>query len=956
MKTNKLNYLHLALLCIFCMVQASTSLVFSQVQFTQASYKINEQCGLNSTEAYHVMKDRQNNLWISTDMGLVRYDGYNATSFTTKNGLPSNVIFHSYEDPFGRIWALSIKNQLYCIEKDSVYPYAFNHILDTLMTLEDVLFKRILITSDSTLHYSNSYHGSFQIDKHGKYTAYENHNYEFEVNAINDDFLLSCWPTKGTKDFNINTPRNYRNTTIDSLYFHKPSDISDLKNNKERNTVEGVVLVGGRVISIPSNTVIEKEVTSIERIPNTNVFWIGKNNHAYKAKFINNKLVPLANSKVLHNLYISSILVDNEGNTWFTTLEEGIIFLPEYKVNHLTDVNGNKFEEEVLDFVIDKNNVILSLKHNIINVQNNTRYPSDYSKLIFTHNKFIISNLAKIDQEYSIKSFPYINLVTPHARDFFLHDNYIYATTSFLYRINVVTDELDTLYRSFTQQRFLSQVAVYENQVYVSTKNNLFRLGTNNDLEPVINLGNKEITDLYVYNKQLLIATKNFGIFQYDGTTFRPFLNATNGLNNEKVNVLSSSENGRYLYIGCFKGLEIYDKFTNKSISISKNQGLTDLKINRIEQVNDELYIATEKGFYKLDYNDIRNLSNINVDHEIHPIVTNLRVDGENYKNLISLPTDSKVLTIDFQVKDLKNWFNKKYQYQINGGEWITLLSPEIILTNPQKKIKINLRYLMSNNSWSDSTVLIQGSIREPFYTSAWFILVLVVLVGFTVFLILKGINSNKIKKLEQENEMLSYQQRMQNARMKPHFIFNVLNSIYSFILFNENKNAANYLLKFSTLMRSVLENSSDEKVKINDEVKLLENYMELENLRHDNSFNYDIKIHNTDKFLEIPSLMIQPFVENAIIHGINHEEKACRIQIDIEKLNDQIIEVKIFNTGKTSDEIISKLNLSDDKNAVGITKARLKNYNNLNHYEMYKMEAEKLSNGTLIKLFIPIL
>ncbi|MDX1445511.1 sensor histidine kinase, partial [Lishizhenia sp.] len=99
-----------------------------------------------------------------------------------------------------------------------------------------------------------------------------------------------------------------------------------------------------------------------------------------------------------------------------------------------------------------------------------------------------------------------------------------------------------------------------------------------------------------------------------------------------------------------------------------------------------------------------------------------------------------------------------------------------------------------------------------------------------------------------------------------------------------------------------------------------------------------------------------QPFVENAIIHGLNHDDKNSRIQIDIEKLNDQIIEVKIFNTGISSEDVVARLNKSTEKNAVGITKSRLKNYNTLNTYELYKVEIEKLYNGTLVKLFIPIL
>ncbi|MDX1446410.1 histidine kinase, partial [Lishizhenia sp.] len=831
---------------------------WGQNNFAQASYQINEQCGLNSTESYHIMKDSKDNLWICTDMGLIRYDGFNATSFTTKNGLPSNVIFQSYEDPFGRVWALSIRKQLYYIQNDSVYPYRYNAILDTLIDLDDYLFKRITFTKDSTLHYSNSFKGAFTIDKKGNYKSYPTSETEFEINEVEESFMLSCWPIHGKVNFQINSSNNYQPNYIDSLFYHKPSDISNLKKNTQQGTIEGLILLGGKVIALPSVTELAANVTALEQIPNTNEYWVGKNNRTYRAKYQNNKLIEIKNSSINHNLYVSSIYVDNDGNTWFSTLEEGVIYLPEYKVHHLTDFTGNKIEHEVLDFAVINENTLLSFKNELYDMAQNTSSPSDHSKIIYRNRKLFVTNLNRIDDYFNSTSYPQNTEFLPFARDVYVNDNHLYIASSYIGRINTLTGETDTLLYRPDLIRYISQVAFSENKLFYTSKNKLFSV-FKDSVELLFDFGNKEITDLIYFQDRLLISTKNFGIYQYSNGVTKPFLNRKNGLNNEKVNILQSSENGRYLYIGCFKGLEIYDQFTNRCISISKNQGLTDLKINKLEEVNGNLYIATEKGFYKISYNDIRNLSKTNISEDIRPEVTNLRVDGDNYKNLISLPTDAKVLSISFQIKDLKNWFNKKYQYQINGGEWINVLSPQITLTNPQKRLKINLRYFMSNNTWSDSMVLIEGSIREPFYTSIWFFGVLLFFLGFVVFLILKGVNSSKIKKLEKENEMLSYQQRMQNARMKPHFIFNVLNSIYSFILFNENKNAANYLLKFSALMRSVLENSSDEKVKISEEIKLLENYLELENLRHDNSFKYDIKTHSTDKFLEIPSLMIQP-------------------------------------------------------------------------------------------------
>ena len=933
----------------------------SQIKFEQASFQINEQCGLGSTEAYHVLKDSKENLWISTDMGLVKYDGFNSTTFSTKNGLSSNVIFKAYEDPFGRIWALSIRNELHFIQNDTVYAYPHNDVLNKLIPFEDNLLKQLVITKDSTVHFSVGVHGSFSIDKKGELINHHSNEAYLEIQPIEDEFLLTCKneqfaknTIRANKRLKINGSYKSKLPYLKHLQYSKPSDLSHLKINRQTETLEGLALISSYVISFPSGKVLDSNVTALEHVPSSNEYWVGKYSKVFRVALRDNSFQKIQNTTLLRNSYISSIHADQQGNTWFTTLERGIVYLPQYKVHHLTDENGNKIEKEVISFAVNADKLVLSYKDHIVDYSTQKAYNSDHSKLEFQKDQLIVSNILNKQWKAALAEdiHPFF---TVHARDLMIEDSMLYGSSSSLYSYNIKDKSFQPIFQNTDKIRFFSQLCKFNDTLFVTSKNQLFKI-KQKELIEVHHFGFKEITDMIQYKDMLLISTKNYGIFKYQEGLISPFLNIKNGLFNERVNTLTLSSNQRYLYIGCFKGLEIYDLLTDNCINISLNQGFTNLKVNQIREFDNQIYIAAEKGFYKLSYEDLRKLSSINTNSELSPTVTQLRVDGENYDNFISLPVDAKILSIAFQVRDLNNWFNKKYQYQINKGEWVTIYTPEIVLTNPRKKLQINLRYFMNNNAWSEPMPLIEGKVREPFYKSIFFYIFLFSALGLILFAVLRSKSNRKIKKLELENQMLSYQQRMQNARMKPHFIFNVLNSIHSFILFNENKSAANYLLKFSQLMRNILENSNDEKVKIHDEKALLENYLELENLRHENGFKYSVSLNGFDKFLEIPTIMIQPFVENAIIHGLDEKNENSEIQVDFNLVNKDIVEVCIFNTGTTSKNLAEKLYNSDDNHAVGITLSRIANYNERLHNDHYKMEVFEQEKGTTIKLYIPIL
>ena len=192
-----------------------------------------------------------------------------------------------------------------------------------------------------------------------------------------------------------------------------------------------------------------------------------------------------------------------------------------------------------------------------------------------------------------------------------------------------------------------------------------------------------------------------------------------------------------------------------------------------------------------------------------------------------------------------------------------------------------------------------------------------------------------KLKELENENKHFELQKQsaeleMQalRAQMNPHFIFNCLSSINRFILKNESKVASNYLTRFSRLMRMVLNNSQKPLISLDDELEMLEIYLEMERLRFKNSFDYGITFLNTvvSDNIFIPPLLLQPFCENAIWHGLMHKKQQGRLDIQL-TMQDNILNCAITDNGvgrEKAEEMNTKTAEKEKSMGLRITTERL--------------------------------
>ncbi|WP_299670329.1 histidine kinase [uncultured Polaribacter sp.] len=192
---------------------------------------------------------------------------------------------------------------------------------------------------------------------------------------------------------------------------------------------------------------------------------------------------------------------------------------------------------------------------------------------------------------------------------------------------------------------------------------------------------------------------------------------------------------------------------------------------------------------------------------------------------------------------------------------------------------------------------------------------------------------TNKQQKLA--NNLLAL--KSMRSQMNPHFIFNALNSVNSFIAVNDERNANRYLSEFSVLMRAVLENSDEDFIPLNKEVELLELYVKLEHNRFKDKFDYQIHVDeniNLEQF-SIPPMLLQPYIENAIWHGLRYKKEKGNLEIAVTKKDSETISIAIIDNGigrKHSQEIKTKHQLKQKSKGMSTIKNRIAILN-----DMYK-------------------
>ncbi len=307
----------------------------------------------------------------------------------------------------------------------------------------------------------------------------------------------------------------------------------------------------------------------------------------------------------------------------------------------------------------------------------------------------------------------------------------------------------------------------------------------------------------------------------------------------------------------------------------------------------------------------------------------------------IQLNHDENNLSFEFFGVNQSNPENVEYSWILDGfeAEW----TPPSQLTNatysnlPPGKYTFKVKSRTIDGQWSPIVSSKQFTIQAPppppppFYKQTWFIATVIGLSLFILMLI-GTIWYTRLKRererIKLERNLIELEQKALRLQMNPHFIFNALNSIQSLISSQDTKKARYQLAKFSKLMRQILDNSRSQMISLDDEMETLFNYLSIEKFSSGNQF--DFEIHAEDDLdpesIAVPPMMIQPFTENAIIHGMKYIEHKGHIDVHFSRKKD-LIECKIDDNGcgrKKAAEIKSQKEHSHKSAALIVTQERL--------------------------------
>jgi sensor histidine kinase YesM len=236
------------------------------------------------------------------------------------------------------------------------------------------------------------------------------------------------------------------------------------------------------------------------------------------------------------------------------------------------------------------------------------------------------------------------------------------------------------------------------------------------------------------------------------------------------------------------------------------------------------------------------------------------------------------------------------------------------------------------------------------------YIILLIFLIALLFISLIMLVLKNRVQK--KHNSYLAL--KSLRTQMNPHFIFNALNSINNFIVKNDEINANKYLARFSKLMRRILNISELDFIPLEQEIEILELYLQIEHMRFPDKFDYkfeiDEKLNTTD--FDIPPMLIQPYIENAVWHGLRYKDKGGILKVEM-KLESEILKVRIEDNGigrAKSKELKTENQLNNKSKGIKNTQARLQILS-----KIYKSDiSQKITDlnedgsGTVVEIYIP--
>ncbi|UJP66011.1 histidine kinase [Mongoliitalea daihaiensis] len=922
--------------------------VEAQQQITK-NFSIAE--GLPNNAIRSLFLDSREMLWIGTENGVSVKQNNEFLSFFMEDGLAFNSCWDITEDHHGQVWFGSygggvsmfdgntfhqIKEGLYTPFIRSMHVFGDHVWVGTTNGLNLIHTKtlEVIRVSDSQGDEAlNFISGFFEYENRFFYTTYRNGVYEvvpssagaYRAELINsleyiysihhDDSLLyiagreqiSQYPL--TSFLSTNPTPNYTQSSTNFYKFHQTENFGLLAAGMGLYSPNGGVFGIGSENLNPLNqplNIKSSNLWSMAYNPRSDILYVGSLDKGLYEINLSKRLLLFEsnNHEILGFAGIDTLDVILQSNGLFIQANKML-------------VSKNEFKRAQARYFKNARSWIPSIEDDFyeLNEQLTSREIIFYGLKVNQESYWINSNIGLYEVSKKGSIVRYLPL---HTFVFgFTPEGYLIESNPFGgMRIYPDLNSPDRYTHYSTSDpntpNMLSQIIGKEDRTYFASvfaglfrldKNGLFSLKENGvwDVE--------KIKSIYATTANQLIVGAEFGdIFVIeDGKEFKELLHIPKSkiYGNSIVGVKTYAD---ALFILTEKGVNVYQNGVVKLID--EEQGLRKTLIKSFKIIHETLYLGYEDAYVSIHLPSL--LKDTYQSYELK--VTKLLVNYEKIKSVenrwfnyhpgnISLKNPPVSISIQVQPHTLLYPEKLQYRYRITSEqEWTPFSrSNEIFLTNLNHgnySIEIEVFDLHSGKSEYFSLFTIR--IMPPIYLEAWFILLVILLLSLLILGIFQ-IRVAQIREAEAiQRKIAETKIEALRSQMNPHFIFNAINSIQYFILKNDTEKAMDFLSKFSLLIRKTLDNTKNNQIRLSSEIDYLRSYMSVENERMGNRIQWEVSLDESldPEFIDIPPMLIQPFIENAFVHAFPPAIEQPIIRVSFEKVSMGNITCIIWDNG----------------------------------------------------------
>lgn len=882
--------------------------------------------GLISNSITASLKDSEGNLWFGTNKGISVLTGGTFINYSIKNGLIGNKVNCFFQDDSGKIWVGTNEGiSVFDGKKIANYNTSNGLLSNHVSSISQDFQHNIWIATSNGLYKldPDSYRG-------GKFTFFSKEQglVDTDINAILIDFKNTMWlaTNKGLVKYTLTGPAKENEKFVNySIRKDNNSNLigclfQDYEHNLWIGTYAGLFKYRGNPFVSYG---IEDGLTSqfiygIHR-DSKNKLWIGSKDGGL-FMFEKNKFTQFNDQTGLKAKTVNAIYEIKQGTLWLGT-DEGLRLFDSKTFNIRTDSSG-VFKHPVNCFFKDsKNNLWLGGNDEVFKCE---FLPAGFEK--FT--RYSIKGKGENCQVWTI-----------------------------------IEDLNGTLWIG----TYLGGLIKYDGKEFIECSE---KLGLKND-SYLSSLIDKDgiiywgaLDGLWMFNP----ASPDAKIFTF---------NKTNGMNSDLIYSLTFGKTENEIWAGTNQGLNKIDiaefkKSGQKNIiPFGKEDGFSGVECNSngtYVDTDGSIWFGTVNGLIKYDPSEyIENKA------ESKTSITGFRLfyKDTSLTDHMNLSYNDNNITFYYSGISLTNTGKVQYSHILEGFEknWSPPSQERLVTFSNLPSGVYTFKVISSNNEgiWNKVPATFTFTINIPFWKTLTFIISSASVI-LLIFILILRFRIRKIKyrekqKTELNKKIANIESQALRAQMNPHFIFNTLSSIQHYISNHDTESALKYLSKFAKLMRKIMENSKLQMITVAEEMYAIHLFLELEVMRFDKKFDYHITIDpNIDQnYDRIPSMLIQPFVENAIIHGLLPKQGLGKIFITLQKQSDTIL-CTIEDTGigredskkfkKNSHQQHKSMGMSITQERLDILNASLSSNINSEIIDLYE---NGQAAGTKILLVIPL-